>query len=540
MKKILTTILMIGVVVCVLMSANVLVFAQESGTCGDNVIWTLDDDGVLTISGSGAIYDYPNGFDAPFATYNNKVKKIVIEDGITKIGDQAFLFIGHVEEIIIPKSVKEFGMATFARDDSDVVYYNAENCIFTGKSTGLAEHFFPNGKRLVIGKDVKKIGENVFLRADFGDCKYESVEYEGSLEDWKKVDVDYTGNDVLYRVTAQSTETDAEIKVLINNQFLQCDQPPVIKNDRTLVPMRAIFEALGAEVNWNDETKTAEGVKDGKKVAITIDENAIVINDEKHEIDVPAQLINDRTMVPVRAISEAFDCIVNWNGMKNYVIINPKNQKPFKVEVIDENNSVIGEAHFNDLGLLTSMSGVGMRYMSPFYVNMNGNTYLCDMVNKAYYANDNDYIKLYYDNTATLTEIDLNTWRGIEKKSYSYKNGLCINNQYGYELVYSDNTCTIGKPYKDYETGKTIAEPDSYSFNNDGLLAAYKFFSSGHWKRTYSYDSRGMLIKETYNGGGNQSITYEYNENGNLAKAIYSDPLAMEPAKEFTYRYINE
>ena len=49
-----------------------------------------------------------------------------------------------------------------------------------------------------------------------------------------------------------------------------------------------------------------------------------------------------------------------------------------------------------------------------------------------------------------------------------------------------------------------------------------------------------MLIKETYNGGGNQSITYEYNENGNLAKAIYSDPLAMEPAKEFTYRYINE
>ena len=114
-----------------------------------------------------------------------------------------------------------------------------------------------------------------------------------------------------------------EITITINGAKIECDSKPYIKQDRTLVPMRAIFEALGASVSWDDATKTAIGVKDGIEVKITIGENVLYKNGEAIELDAPAEITNDRTMVPVRAISEAFGCTVNWdNDTKTVEITN--------------------------------------------------------------------------------------------------------------------------------------------------------------------------------------------------------------------------
>ncbi len=105
------------------------------------------------------------------------------------------------------------------------------------------------------------------------------------------------------------------IDVNLNGERIWMDDGlPYIKNDRTLVHMRAIFEALGAEVSWDDTTKTAIGVKDGIEVKITIGENVLYKNGEAIELDCAAEITNDRTMVPVRAISEAFGCTVEWNN----------------------------------------------------------------------------------------------------------------------------------------------------------------------------------------------------------------------------------
>ncbi len=88
----------------------------------------------------------------------------------------------------------------------------------------------------------------------------------------------------------------------------------VMENDRTLVPMRAIFEALGAEVEWENETQTATATKDGIKVSVTIDSNRMQKNGEEIKLDVPARLVGDsRTLVPLRAVSEAFGCQVEWD-----------------------------------------------------------------------------------------------------------------------------------------------------------------------------------------------------------------------------------
>ena len=112
-----------------------------------------------------------------------------------------------------------------------------------------------------------------------------------------------------------------EIKIMLNGKALTMDQPPVIVDSRTLVPLRAIFEGLGATVTWDDSTKTATGIKDGKEIKITIDNTVAKVDGKDVTLDVPAQIISSRTMVPVRFISESLGCKVDWDGNTRTVII---------------------------------------------------------------------------------------------------------------------------------------------------------------------------------------------------------------------------
>ncbi len=116
-------------------------------------------------------------------------------------------------------------------------------------------------------------------------------------------------------------DTADEIKVFVNGNQLTFDQPPVLMNDRTLVPLRAIFEALGAMVTWNDESQTALALKGDLQLFVKIDTTVMMANDKEITLDVPAQLINDRTLVPLRAVSEALGCTVEWDDATRTVTI---------------------------------------------------------------------------------------------------------------------------------------------------------------------------------------------------------------------------
>lgn len=116
-------------------------------------------------------------------------------------------------------------------------------------------------------------------------------------------------------------DTKEEIKVFVNGEPVEFDVPPVIVDDRTLVPLRAIFEALGADVEWNGAARTVSARKDATEIRLTIGENVMYVNQSAASLDVPARLIDDRTMVPIRAISEAFRCTVNWNGDEKIITI---------------------------------------------------------------------------------------------------------------------------------------------------------------------------------------------------------------------------
>ncbi len=125
-----------------------------------------------------------------------------------------------------------------------------------------------------------------------------------------------------FNITGPAGEPKAgdAIRVVLDGQMLQFDVPPVIENDRTLVPLRVIFEALGADVEWNGETQTVTAKRSDTEIKLIIGGEAYV-NGQAVELDVPAKIIEDRTLVPLRFVSEALGCQVDWDGVTRTVSI---------------------------------------------------------------------------------------------------------------------------------------------------------------------------------------------------------------------------
>ncbi len=99
------------------------------------------------------------------------------------------------------------------------------------------------------------------------------------------------------------------------------DQPPEIIEGRTLVPLRRIFEKLGVSVYWDDATQTITGKKGPDEIRLAIGDKTAYINGVATTLDVPAQLLNSRTMVPVRFIAESLGCTVDWDEAAQRVTI---------------------------------------------------------------------------------------------------------------------------------------------------------------------------------------------------------------------------
>ena len=110
----------------------------------------------------------------------------------------------------------------------------------------------------------------------------------------------------LFVFTASAEET--PITLTFNGSPVACDVPPQIVDDRTLVPMHAALEALGDE---STSTVHAQG-PDGTVVSLQIGSDKLFVPGDVITLDVPARIIGDRTMVPIRAIAESLHCEVYW------------------------------------------------------------------------------------------------------------------------------------------------------------------------------------------------------------------------------------
>lgn len=107
----------------------------------------------------------------------------------------------------------------------------------------------------------------------------------------------------------------AEAYVKLNGEAITFeDQKPEIINGRTLVPLRGVFDSMGFEVNWNAQNKSAEIKNRTFEITMTENINRIMVNGDSVEIDVAPQIINDRLMIPLRAVAESSQAQVDWDS----------------------------------------------------------------------------------------------------------------------------------------------------------------------------------------------------------------------------------
>lgn len=172
-----------------------------------------------------------------------------------------------------------------------------------------------------------------------------------------------------------------DIKILINGKELQSADKVMVVDDRTMVPLRAIGEAMGCKVTWLESAQTANLENETTKVAMKIGSTVVAkikrvsANvQSKIIIDVPPQIINDKTYIPLRAFAEALDAVVGWDEITNTVMIvydtTLKYASGFSVETYAGN----GERKNHD-GVVSNMSFISPEAIS---VNKNGDIYIAD------------------------------------------------------------------------------------------------------------------------------------------------------------------
>lgn len=151
-----------------------------------------------------------------------------------------------------------------------------------------------------------------------------------------------------------------DITINVNGVNLETDQPPVIENGRTLVPLRAVAEALGCQVEWDNTTKTANFSQGEVSAVITVGESYILVGDgvynEEFPIDSPAIIKNSRTLIPLRALSECFGYDVKWDNDTRTVTISSKSMEIGDTDSAEEQEKI--EVSDNMLGKIKAYAGI--------------------------------------------------------------------------------------------------------------------------------------------------------------------------------------
>jgi GH35 family endo-1,4-beta-xylanase len=136
----------------------------------------------------------------------------------------------------------------------------------------------------------------------------------------------------------------AEISVEFNGLQVEfADQQPVVVNGRTLVPVRDVFEFLRFNVEWEAAVQTAVITNGADTIRITVGEEFFTLNGERHSLDVSAQIIGGRTMLPLRLPLESVGFNVNWDAARNAVVISsqPEPSQPEPSQPLRETREIV-------------------------------------------------------------------------------------------------------------------------------------------------------------------------------------------------------
>lgn len=241
--------------------------------------------------------------------YCKHLTSVELPSGVTEIGGMAFDSCTALESILFPTSLKTMDGAAF-------------------RSSGLKEVILPYGFESHV--------YNLFY-----DCKNLTAIYAPSTMKAKTYNNNVPKNCIVYcmpdskvakslaeegKVSYQTDAScDTRINVIYNGKrisFGAYGQNPEIINSRTMVPLRSIFEAMGAEIAWDAATQTVTATRGSDKIVMTVGQLDYTVNGVAKTMDIGPSILNSRTMVPVRVVAESFGADVTWHAPSATVIIN--------------------------------------------------------------------------------------------------------------------------------------------------------------------------------------------------------------------------
>lgn len=186
-----------------------------------------------------------------------------------------------------------------------------------------------------------------------------------------------------------------DMQITIDGMPLHTDVAPKLVNNRTLVPVRAIFEAVGAELDWDPHQNMVVATKDHINIKLIINASHAYVNDELITLDSPAIIVNNRTMVPLRFIAESLGGNVDWDSISRTVIITSEPSNPSYLslngvtikmgDTLDQVEKLLGKADRIDPSFYDYkwyvynkdynnflMVGIGDRVVKAIYTNSRG------------------------------------------------------------------------------------------------------------------------------------------------------------------------
>ena len=138
-----------------------------------------------------------------------------------------------------------------------------------------------------------------------------------------------TGAIIVFTMLLTAVGVSAQVNVVVDGEKLELKNEAFIEDGRTLIPVRAIFEALDAKVLWFEDRRLVVAFSGNSMLQIGINSDSLYVNDDEIPLDVPARIVDDRTYIPLRAVSEALGAVVDWNDNTRTATIDRQYQDHF-------------------------------------------------------------------------------------------------------------------------------------------------------------------------------------------------------------------
>ncbi len=259
---------------------------------------------------------------------------------------------------------------------------------------------------------------------------------------------------------------DDSIKVTVNGELIDFDVAPTIINERTLVPIRAIFESLGATVEWNGETRTVIGRKGNITIELPIDSKISRKNGVDIELDVPATILNERTFVPARFIAESMGANVTWDDSTRTVIITSSSSNNPSVVNLNVKEGTANFSYYKEANNLASS------------IEISNNDFTDEFNNLTFIKHTSDYINTY--SNIHLAKVQNNEIREMlihsNDKPFSFIKNLKANEDWGiWTVLYLENNnyYTDIYAYNFSNSKKIIVKEKLESSLNNGYINVF-------------------------------------------------------------------